>query len=467
MKLKITFFIIFSFLLFNCSSSDKPEVEVNTVAFSFRVQERQLALYQNFDLLKELVVNEKIDLKNIEFTSSNENVASVEKEFLKTRAIGQTTITAKVLSTGKTAILKIIVKDSEISFENYSITVDMDKTKSIDLKEQLVLKDLKIEDIVWTSKNPEVVQVDQHGVASILAKGIARILASVKDNEDVQGYMEIYVKDSSVESINIESKPGDNEFMVGDKYKYQLWIWPENSITGKLVWESSDPSVMSVDQDGNVEAKSEGSATITAKAANGVSGSIGVTVGSGKIRYVSISLRPDKIINGEKQELSVMILPSTATKSKLRFTSSDTSLATVDQEGVVSSVKGKRGKVTIWATSKDDSTIRDMIDIDIVSAFYDVRIYTELNGKVQAGSITGDLQYIVNLYGLDYMEVSEFKVFDQSGTLLYQDTKAQNIRLADSSRYYFTLDNAHKPYVTYQLKYKDHIEYRKEYINQI
>ncbi|KZE76755.1 Ig-like domain-containing protein [Myroides marinus] len=465
MKLKITFFIIFSFLLFNCSSSDKPEIEVNTVAFSFRVQEKQLALYQDFDLLKELVVNEKIDLKNIEFSSSNTNVAIVNKQVLRTKSVGQATITAKVLSTGKTATLKIIVKDSNISFENYTLTVDIDKTKSVDLKKHLVLKDLKIEDIVWISQTPEIAQVDQQGVVSILEKGRTLIFAKVKDNESVWGSMEIFVKDSSVESINILSKPQDNEFVIGNKYKYQLRIWPEGSATGKLVWESSDPSVMSVDQDGNVEAKSEGSATITVKAANGVSSSIGVMVGSGKIRYVAVSLYPDRIINGEKKELSVTILPSSATKSKLRFTSSDTSLATVDQDGVVSSVKGKRGRVTIWATSKDDSTVRDMIDIDIVSAFYHVRIYTELNGKVQAGSITGDLQYIVNLYGLEYMEVSEFKVFDQSGTLLYQDTKAQNIREADSSRYYFTLENAHKPYVTYQLKYKDHIEYRKEYIN--
>ena len=58
---------------------------------------------------------------------------------------------------------------------------------------------------------------------------------------------------------------------VGDSYQYTVTFTPANPSEGKQVsWESSDPSVVSVDNSGKIIALKNGEATITATASTGL-----------------------------------------------------------------------------------------------------------------------------------------------------------------------------------------------------
>ncbi len=77
-----------------------------------------------------------------------------------------------------------------------------------------------------------------------------------------------------VNSINI---PNEQTLTVGDTYTFSPVIIPTTA-TPTLSWTSTNPSVASIDNNGKVEALSEGTTTITCMANNGVSASCVVTV---------------------------------------------------------------------------------------------------------------------------------------------------------------------------------------------
>ena len=79
---------------------------------------------------------------------------------------------------------------------------------------------------------------------------------------------------------------------VKKKDKLQADVYPEEAAySAEIIFESSDPSIVSVDEEGNITAKRRGTATITAKTADGkVSDSIKITVNYSTIQWIIVYL---------------------------------------------------------------------------------------------------------------------------------------------------------------------------------
>ena len=123
------------------------------------------------------------------------------------------------------------------------------------------------------------------------------------------------------------------------------------------MWSSSDNSICSVDQEGNLSAESVGNAVITATAADGS----GVT-DSCIIRVVNpvtgIEVVPDslRLFVGDSQKLDVNVYPDNATIKDVVWKSANESIAVVDEDGEVFAISS--GKVKITATSQDGNNIK-------------------------------------------------------------------------------------------------------------
>ena len=81
-----------------------------------------------------------------------------------------------------------------------------------------------------------------------------------------------------LESVSID---GDSEVLIGWDWerKLNVSVTPENAILRSLTWTSSDPSVVSVDNDGVIRGRGvRGNAYVTATAHNGASSHVYVTV---------------------------------------------------------------------------------------------------------------------------------------------------------------------------------------------
>ena len=138
---------------------------------------------------------------------------------------------------------------------------------------------------------------------------------------------------------------------VGDEKKLQITYDPVNTSDDKSVtWISTDHSVLSVNADGTVTAKGPGHAKIIALV-NGRRCEMEVEVFA-PLQWIKLNTATGTLRLERKKELSVIYEPENTTDdTTVQWESSDPSIATVDENGVVTAVQ--TGKATITATVGD------------------------------------------------------------------------------------------------------------------
>ena len=134
-------------------------------------------------------------------------------------------------------------------------------------------------------------------------------------------------------------------------------VKPDNATDKTVSWTSSSTSVATVDNNGKVTAKAKGSATITCRAndGSGVQATCAVTVTDPNVPVTSITLNKSSLSlqAGQSETLTATVLPSNATNKTVTWTSSNTSIATVDANGKVTAVAA--GSATITCKANDGS----------------------------------------------------------------------------------------------------------------
>ena len=156
--------------------------------------------------------------------------------------------------------------------------------------------------------------------------------------------------------------------------------------TGTVSYSTGDKSVAEVDANGLVRAKSAGTATITVSDSK-KSATLTVTVINPDYIPISVSLNA-----AESKEAQVIRLDAGIS---YKWVSSDTEIATVDENGVICGVAGKGGKAEIAisvATLNGETTYRG-IEVTVAgkASTYDVDI-TGSTYKTAAAEVTGYIQ---------------------------------------------------------------------------
>ena len=114
-----------------------------------------------------------------------------------------------------------------------------------------------------------------------------------------------------------------------------------------VTWKSSDTSVAEVSAEGVVSANDKGTVTITVCNANGeAAASVDIEVIPPKPTSVSIDSWYDYVYVGNTRTLSVDLEPYDA-ETNLTWSSSNTGVATVDQDGVVTGISAGTAVITV------------------------------------------------------------------------------------------------------------------------
>lgn len=100
-------------------------------------------------------------------------------------------------------------------------------------------------------------------------------------------------------------------------------------------WESSNPKVAVVHDDGTVHALKDGETKVTATDNHGKSASCDITVEKTEIETISLSRQSATIKKGKGLSLTAQITPSDADESELQWSSSNESVALVNSSGYV------------------------------------------------------------------------------------------------------------------------------------
>lgn len=157
------------------------------------------------------------------------------------------------------------------------------------------------------------------------------------------------IEEIPVKGVSID-KPEECMY-VGDRFKPDVAIVPENALNRNYTLKSLDERVAALDDDGFVVLKSYGKARIQATTEDG--GYTDVCEFDVYEHTVGIRLETEqaRVRKGGRLTLSAVAQPEGKTDGRLVWSSSDGSVASVDEEGVVS---GKsKGEAVITVTAVD------------------------------------------------------------------------------------------------------------------
>jgi uncharacterized protein YjdB len=133
-------------------------------------------------------------------------------------------------------------------------------------------------------------------------------------------------------------------------------VSPSDASNTAVKWSSSNTSVATVNSSGKITALKKGTETITctAKDGSGKKATCKVTV-TKAIEVTKIILNETNlsIAKGDTEALTATVTPTAASNIAVKWTSSNTSVATVNSSGKITAVK--KGTATIICTAKDGS----------------------------------------------------------------------------------------------------------------
>ena len=239
--------------------------------------------------------------------------------------------------------------DKQIVVENY-----------IELK--LSLKNLE-GTAVWASSDETVATVDQNGKVTGVATGTATISATIGE----------WTATHEVEVVSGRIViSGAKTVYVGEEIELSAVVENiEGAENATFEWASSEDDVATVDQNGKVTGRQEGQITITASW-NGIVGKYEIDVTLRK----EVTVDGDTTVDlGDKATLEVIKLNVTG---DVTWSSSDTTVATVDQNGVVTGVK--LGTATITATVDG---VNGTFEIEVIAVTDKVTYYYDGGSSIE------------------------------------------------------------------------------------
>lgn len=279
----------------------------------------------------------------------NDESLNTTREFTSNPDIPR--ITSMDITNNGEKVTEITTTESRISLDKIvKIAKETDEEGNILSEEEVTDRDID-----WVSALESIASVED-GVVTRNGYGSVYIYATSKDGSGVYAKVKINFIESNAQDI--EFTEDEISLRVGQEYHIMYKVLPFEGTSQSVKWESSDESIVTVDQSGNLTSIALGSAIITATTTDGtnISKTINVTVEPSVVTKITLNKTYDYFEDpGEKVQLEVTsYTPSDAINQSVgRWASSDEEVATVDSNGLVTVVG--RGNCTIYAYSTDES----------------------------------------------------------------------------------------------------------------
>lgn len=313
--------------------------------------------------LEAIVYPESANDKSVKWASSNKLVATVDQNGKVTGVGAGTAIITATTNVGglvdkcvvnviaKTQVQRITLTQSDETIT--AKTLYTNGVSEFSLGYKVAPTNATFKDVVWTSSNPEVAVVDALGNVRAVSAGKTAIKCTSVDNPMISGVCTVTVK---VIATGIELDQTSFKMYETKTKTLKATILPENATNKSVKWKSSDTKIATVDKNGKVTAKKPGTVYISATTANGKhTAKCKVTVReivySTKVKLNKTKLTLD---DGKNYILDATVLPENTTSKSVKWSSSNTKVATVDAYGDVTAVAP--GTAYIYCKTKDNGT---------------------------------------------------------------------------------------------------------------
>ncbi len=217
----------------------------------------------------------------------------------------------------------------------------------INLNANVLPSNVANKNVIWSSSNPSVATVDEEGKVTTFKKGEVDITVTTVDGGYTATCKITVIKpvtEITLEKSELELKEGESINLVAE-------VKPADATNKELIWSSSDTSVATVDEKGKVTTLKKGEVDIIVTTVDGgYSATCNITVGK-PVTGVILDKSGVELKEGESINLVAKVEPTNAVYKDVIWSSNDTSIATVDENGKVTTLS--KGEANITVTTVD------------------------------------------------------------------------------------------------------------------
>ena len=337
-------------------------VTVEVTSTELRLDISQIELWEKETVAVScLFTPQDVTNTSVKWVSSNSDIASVENGKITANSVGTAVITATANDSGKSAscTVKVSRKTEKVILEQTEITIE--NGESFILSAKVLPEDATYKTLSWTTSDKEVAVVDESGTVTAKGAGTSTITATTDQGGN-----------KAVCHVTVTQKPNSLSFAQpsvslseGAKATLTVSFLPLSTTEKGLIWESSDETIATV-KDGVVTAVSLGTATITVKSTADDSVftacEINVLRAAGS---VTLDKNAMTLTSGQESKLTAVIGPEGASNQAVTWTTSDESVAVVDENGLVKAVD--EGTALITVTTVDGGFV-DVCFVTVLKA---------------------------------------------------------------------------------------------------
>ena len=216
--------------------------------------------------------------QNVTWKSNNVKIAIVDSEGIVTGIKkGRVIITATTVDSKKTAKCVVTVKTAPIinvtSINLDEENISMNVGDSDILTATITPDNATNQNVTWSSSDESIVTVNSEGEIEGISSGNTTITATTKDgNKKATCEITVIAVEDDIPIVNVESVSLDRKIIsmkVGENEILTATINPNDATNRNLIWNSSNESVLTIDQSGRITAVSSGSSDITVASTDG------------------------------------------------------------------------------------------------------------------------------------------------------------------------------------------------------
>ena len=210
------------------------------------------------------------------------------------------------------------------------------------------------ESITWSSSNTSVATISGSGLVTAWDKGTTTIEARSSSGFKVTCQVTVTTSPQPTLATSVSLNKTSGVLYTAEALTLTATVLPSNTTNNAISWRSSNETVATVNSVGAVTAVSAGTATITATTTDGSGKSASCQI---TVKQYATGLALDRstatLYTGGTLTLNATVSPSDTSDKRVTWASSDTAVATVNNTGLVNTLKA--GTATITATTADGS----------------------------------------------------------------------------------------------------------------
>ena len=304
--------------------------------------------------------------RKIAWASTDETVATVSVEgIISGKTAGECDIVAVSQSAPEVMdVIHLIVRQRLKSVRFASGKESVRAGESIRTQVILEPADVPPTELIYSSRDEGIAQVDQNGVVTGVAPGRTIIRAQAQDGSGRYGQMTVTVLEAP-KSLTLDTD--SLTLSVGQSHQI--------GVTGvsQTLWESTSGQIATVDENGVVTAVSTGRCvvTCTAQAQPDLKASVTVRVVQ-QVTDIQVSPETLSLEAGQQGKISWTVFPGDADDPTVIMESTDPAVAQVDQKGMVTALQAGACEIVLSAADGMGQTAR--VSVTVTEPEPDIRV---------------------------------------------------------------------------------------------